>query len=287
MNKIFFIRYLGGMAGEFLVHQISKDKNFHDVNVVHDSRVNRWYTEDYFQQRLGKSLRAHSIKHKEFKLDNLQFNMVMKDLMSKNIVVPSHYFFDVSKMNIPKYQVVDLMYNQDSNMDVLFNGLFWIKVLTVPADDISWINDFETNSDVVLEIIKKHIIDRNKFYYFERQMLKDQEVPQYPLNSIHISCKRYHNIKHLWSQDSVNREKGPIIKLNVHDLFTDPESNVELWRQKINMNKQLDVDVIKKYHRDNEDLFFREFNIDYRQIKREDFPLVLREYVTNKCNIGY
>lgn len=268
MKNIFLLGFTGGSCGDFLCSQISKDESFYSLQSEMTSNVNRCELENPFAS-FGLDIKnpywpdSVTISDADYKNIDIAF-------ADKNLILPTHYFFDLKNINLPRIAGIKLCSKQ---LTPLFYILLWIKrwryANTVEGQDIA---KWSSNSEIINEIIS-----RGYFYAFEKTALRLNVS-----NSIDLSTTYFFNYNNL-----SKKVADGWVPYNIDNLFLDTKNSVIEFSRLFNMSQPINAEDIIHYHQNNIRLVENYFNKSYDNLIAGNWLLELKERIKTDCPNAY
>jgi len=117
MNNLYLLSYPGGMGGDFLTGQISKDSSFyfieHSIN-----NANNTYTPEIF---LGIDFKD------SLKITDDSRNIIERCLSKRNLIFSTHFIDDLDTIDLPNLKGIRLHSAYNSKLIPFYYTLLWIK----------------------------------------------------------------------------------------------------------------------------------------------------------------
>jgi len=282
MKNIHLLSFNGGVGGDFLCSEISKDINFYSFQSSIDLKTNtcnllenpfsKWNLDVKPPNPLWPTASISS------EID-LYYN-------EKNLVLPTHYFGNVNQTMIPRLKGIRLYTKQFSP---LFYLLLWIKRWIniknfkdkEELDNILLSRSFSKNTDITYFTSKIADIIANRKYYY------DFEIPA--LNLIYDKSIDFVDevfVKYNICNTNGYEDNG-WIPYNIDNLYLDPVNNVKEFSQLFNMEESINPDSIAEQHSRNLQLIEETFNESYESFVSNDWLPKLKEWVKLKCPNSY
>lgn len=285
---ITLISYTEGCFGEFICSMIANDKNYYKGN---DSRYiknrNSYMYYDILKEEFKLSFDIFNLRLKcDFEEEIL--NQVKKIYNEKHICARTHSddfrddwnpIFNSKIMNINKvrmfipkehyvFSLFMVMMKAHMPAGKIEDGPMWPLGLIadkdsgvrVPGVDYSLFDNVDT--DQYINYIKWETIRCTGSEKTESIAVYLNEYFQwYEKNSLIGTTPE--NQRPDWTY------------LNVYDLMTKPEEVVEKWREKLDLNDVFDIDKIKRYHSNNLNLLYEQYNLMPEQLNNIDWKKLL------------
>ena len=245
------ISYYGGMFGEFICTQLSKDQNFYSVEPeVTDS--NRYLYGNPFL-KYGLNLKLFDSEK-----TNIDTASLDNDFSEKNLCFPSHIFQkDMSYLNIPRVKFVRI-YSSDRDILLLGYIMGWIKSLVSTNNLSEWTQEFERYIDNKESVEYYNLIkQRGYFYWFEKLSMKHKVYNIKEFIDYWWDCYKKYNDKR-WDQWEY---------IDVGKLFLDYKNSKDYWKEFFDLDSYLDNNDLQGYYFKNLEIFKEEFNMSFEDFK--------------------
>ena len=276
MHDIYMVSYFGGMFGEFICTQISLDKNFYHINPKKDLN-NRYHYSSPLTDTFS-NLKSFPIPNDLFSVTEIK--EIEQTLLQKNICFPSHYYDqNIKQLDLlPNIKCIRLF---TRHRDVLILGYCcqWIKSLLVSYDLHSYNNkfvkEFESYSFTpetrdLYELIKI----KKRFYWFEKLALKYEQNDLSQFITFWWKFYRESNKKKIQGWQ----------RIDVGGCLKNYNTVKDEWTSCFNLNDNLNKIELDNYHQRNIDLIEKEFGTSFDNFIKEDWKMILLEWINLKTD---
>lgn len=274
MKNIFLLGFTGGSCGDFLCSQISKDESFYSLQSSMTLDINRCELENPFKN-FGVDIKnpywpdSLIISDTDYKNIDLAYS-------EKNLILPTHYFFDLNNINLPRLAGIKLCSNK---LAPLFYILLWIKRWRYPKTVEGFEEDIIKCAGNNLALVNKakEILARGYFYSFEKTALRLNMS-----DSVDLSTTYFFNYANL--SKKVANGWTPY---NLDNLFLDTRGSAIEFSQLFNMTCTINTEELIQYHQNNITLVETYFNKTYDNLISGNWLSDLKEKIKTECPNAY
>lgn len=273
MKNVFLLRFSGGSCGDFLTGQISEDPNFYSAEKT-EGPNNVW--------NLVNPLRDYSfhLKENEFPVipDKIRDD-IDRDFSEKHLIVGTHsWHHNIMDINLPRMCVVRLV--STGHMTFLFYFLLWIKRHIMIRNDYEFFERYVVNNSYYGMDKKIQSIHNNGYFRaVERACFRLKVYPH--IDSVDNFFPSYYAQSEAISDTYWKKEH---IRLDVGELFNNVEFELPKWEKAFDMSGHLNAAIIQENH--NKDLVLFETALgcapaSYKS--RFEFLHDMKSYITKIC----
>lgn len=269
MSSIYVISYIPGMYGEFFCNLISNDDNFYDA--AHQSKIEadnrhgfRSVIEDLYSFVGWGWPRASD----EVRQD------ILANFSEKNIVMRTHNYKEHIDVNLANLKQVKFFTDSDDWLYPVL--LFFSKAIKTKATthpqflQKEWMIPFFKEYSKIPEVTDGLIENVENVSWMEI----DMAILGLPTINDYIKFK----LDLYEIEAPINSGNGNWSYVNPYSLLSNPEAHMSEWKELFDLNDSLNVEVLKKYKEDNDNLIKQTFGKEYNEIKNSNYVEMLHKH---------
>lgn len=283
MKNLYLYHYTGGMCGDFICLEVSKDENYYSNMLLKQTKDNRYLGEN--------PLAKFGLDYKETLTvcSNELYKKIDEEFQDYNLIIPAHTL----KRNLPRLKVIR-SYVQDKKYVPMFFMLLYIKawstkrVLSDNEDTLLPLGSLHTSHqqfNFMKERFKnyrpakgliEHIEERGYYYNFELRALESNRLHVGVING-HFPIYE-HRLRQHFPAD---------IQIAIDQLLLNPNKHAVEFSKQIDMAQPLNIERLETYHQANLDVVERTFNKTYHKLIQGNWLDELQEYIDQICPNNY
>lgn len=282
MPNIYLFSYCGGHGGDFLCHQISQDPNYYPSLYKETTDNFRWVNDNPFD-KYNLNFKRTTNELDKFTVSDSVRDQIDKEYNEKNLIVPSHNMTEALP-NLPRVKRIKLVSTD-------CNAYFYYTLLCIKSWRIVY--DLKIHQrDMIPRLARFKYIHRDKPALLERiESIQNRGyVYAWEMNAIYTGLDNGIDIikQHYPIYQKYNRMAlANSVNLDLDSMYANPTDNVKLWRDSLDMQTTLDVDMITEYNQKNIDLIETNLNRSINQYNQSNWLEELTAWVKLTCPDSY